>query len=113
MSGGAARADGEAAAQLADVSRRALQSQWKSAVGGRAAWRLEDVLDWILLLEAVFRKENRRNWLEVAAELGVHERTLARYARRLVGVGLGEVRAQRAVLAARLAEQLTEGQVRP
>lgn len=47
--------------------------------------RPEDFLDWVLLLHAVTRKTPARSWSDVACELGVHEHTLARLARRLLG----------------------------
>jgi len=100
-------------AELVGVPPRTLERQWRTAATGRVAWRLEDVLDWLLLLEAAFRKEDARGWGAVAAELGVHERTLVRLGMRLAGAGLGEVRARRAVLARRFAERLACSWVAP
>jgi hypothetical protein len=58
------------------------------APNGAAALRLEDVLDWVILLRALGVRQRGRAWREVAAELGVHEHTLARLARRLTGQSL-------------------------
>lgn len=73
-------------AQLAAASgcdRRTLWRHWHSAVAARESLRLEDVLDWLLLLYAVGRKEPRRSWSNVATELQIHPHTLGRIAMRL------------------------------
>jgi hypothetical protein len=59
-----------------------------------ARWtRLEDLLDWILLVEAVALRPDMQSWAAVAHSLGVHERSLARSARRFLNSGLRNVAA--------------------
>ncbi len=67
------------------LDRRTLWRHWRAAAGGPARLRLEDVVDWLLLLHAVGRKVPSRSWSDVAAELKVHQHTLARAAARLAG----------------------------
>lgn len=55
-----------------------------------AQWgQLQYFLDWILLMEALGMKTRALAWVDVAARLHVHERTLARSAQRFFGIGLG------------------------
>jgi hypothetical protein len=73
-------------AELATVcgcNRRTLWRHWHATVGAGLALRLEDVLDWVLLLHAVGRKVPGRSWAWVAGELGVSPHTLTRTAARL------------------------------
>jgi hypothetical protein len=63
--------------------RRTLWRHWHQAVADRVALRLEDVLDWLLLLCAVGRKTPARSWSNVAAEIQIHPHTLGRIAARL------------------------------
>lgn len=76
-------------ARAVHCDRRTLWHAWHRAVG--AGPRLEDFLHWLLLLRAVALKTPSRCWSEVAADLGVGERTLARNASRLADVGLREL----------------------
>jgi hypothetical protein len=72
--------------QLAAVSgcdRRTLWRHWHDAVASRVSLRLEDVLDWLILLHAVGRKEQSRSWSSVATELQIHPHTLGRISARL------------------------------
>lgn len=72
--------------QLAGASgcdRRTLWRHWHDAVASRLPLRLEDVLDWLILLHAVGRKEPSRSWSSVASELHIHPHTLGRIAARL------------------------------
>lgn len=72
--------------QLAAASgcdRRTLWRHWHDAVDARVSLRLEDVLDWLLLLHAVSRKTPVRSWSSVAAELQIHPHTLGRITARL------------------------------
>jgi hypothetical protein len=72
--------------QLAAASgcdRRTLWRHWHDAVAARVSLRLEDVLDWLLLLHAVGRKTPCRSWSSVASELQIHPHTLGRIAARL------------------------------
>ena len=73
-------------AQLATAlacDRRTLWRHWRVALSDGSAFRLEDVLDWLLLLHAVGRKLPERSWAHVAGELQVHPHTLGRIAVRL------------------------------
>lgn len=67
--------------------RRTLWRHWRSAPAARQL-RLEDVIDWLLLLHAASRKAPERSWSRVAWELKVHHHTLARTAVRLLGQSL-------------------------
>lgn len=78
-------------AALVGCDRRTLSRYWHSAAGRHSALRLEDVLHWLLLLRAVARKDSKRAWSAIAAELGIHEHTLARLARKLVDASLASV----------------------
>jgi hypothetical protein len=69
--------------------RRTLWRHWHHANGERRSLRLEDFLDWILLLHAAHLKCPSRSWAEVARALGTHEHTLARLVRRLAHTTLG------------------------
>lgn len=71
--------------------RRTLWRHWHEAGQAVAALRLEDFLHWLLLLDAAGRKVPSRGWSAIAAELDVHEHTLARLAKRLGGVTLHEL----------------------
>jgi hypothetical protein len=63
--------------------RRTLWRHWRDVVAARVPLRLEDVLDWLLLLHGVGRKTPARSWSNVAAELQIHPHTLGRIAVRL------------------------------
>lgn len=54
----------------------------------RGIHRLEDFVDWILLVDALGTKRDGQPWSDVATGLRVHERSLNRTARRLLGMGL-------------------------
>lgn len=70
--------------------RRTLWRYWRDAWRTTPPFRLEDLLDWIVLLHASARKSSGSSWTAVATELGVHEHTLARVASRLLGWTLRE-----------------------
>jgi hypothetical protein len=63
--------------------RRTLWRHWHQTVSARVTLRLEDVLDWLLLLYAIGRKTPAQSWSAVAAELQIHPHTLSRIAARL------------------------------
>jgi AraC-like DNA-binding protein len=67
--------------------RCTLAGAWRAAVGDASPLRIEDMLRWTLL-HAVRRKRRGLKWDAVAAELGVHRRTLARASVQLAGVPL-------------------------
>lgn len=75
-------------ADAVDRDRSALSRQWRKAVGAGSSLRLEDVVDWLLLLRAAGRKVPNRSWPTTAYELGTHEHTFARNAQRLAGLTL-------------------------
>jgi AraC-like DNA-binding protein len=79
-------------AEGAGCDRSTLNRQWRS-VAGDSPLRLQDVLDWLVLIDAVRLQARRRKWAGVAAELGVHQRTLSRIAERLAGMSLPQAAA--------------------
>jgi hypothetical protein len=76
------RSVAELAAALG-CNRRTLWRQWQAVARPGVGLRLEDVLDWVLLLHAVGLRTARGSWAAVAAQLGVHPHTLVRTAARL------------------------------
>ena len=97
-------------AQTAGCHRRTLWYHWQRALAGHSpSLRLEDFLDWLIVLRAAGRKTSDRGWRHVAEGLGVHEHTLARLAKHLVGVSLGELGiVDRRMLVARFSEQVLD-----
>ncbi|HVE77699.1 MAG TPA: hypothetical protein VNA89_02500 [Gemmatimonadaceae bacterium] len=81
----------EALAAAAHCDRRTLWYQWQKAFHGTPPLRLEDALNWLILLRAAGRYAPGRAWPVVAAELDVHEHTLARLTVRLAGITLREL----------------------
>lgn len=71
--------------------RRTLWRQWRQAFGSPPPLQLSDFVDWLLLLRATGLKVPGVKWSAVAAELGVHEHTIARIARRLAGLTLRDL----------------------
>ncbi|HET7622801.1 MAG TPA: hypothetical protein VFK39_12930 [Gemmatimonadaceae bacterium] len=70
-------------------ARTKLARLWKGTAMGRAAvLRLEDVVDWLLLLRALRTKTPHESWRRVGEALGVADYTLGRLARRLVNCTL-------------------------
>jgi hypothetical protein len=70
-------------AEACGCDRRTLWRHWRDVVAEGVALRLEDVLDWLLLLYAVGRKTPARSWSNIASELQIHPHTLGRIAARL------------------------------
>lgn len=67
--------------------RSTLTHSWRVAPGVR--WkRLEDFLDWVLLMEAMTLRPGMRSWGAVAKMLRVHQRSLFRSASRFLGTPL-------------------------
>ncbi|HEX8849740.1 MAG TPA: hypothetical protein VF761_09425 [Gemmatimonadaceae bacterium] len=89
-------------AELASaVGRHAhtLWYHWHRTLGSASALRLEDCVDWILLLRACQLRDGTQGWDAVARKLHVHRHTLDRLIRRLVGCTPGELsRLPRSVL---------------
>jgi len=54
---------------------------------------MKDVIDWVLLLQAVLRKGPKDSWVVIAAAFGIHAHTLSRISKRLVDRPIGRVRA--------------------
>jgi hypothetical protein len=73
-------------------NRKTLWRYWNSVNGAMTSLRLEDFLDWILVIHAAHRKTGSRSWAQVATALGTHEHTLARMLTRLTATKLGDVR---------------------
>lgn len=82
--------------------RRTLWRQWHKSARSGSSLRLEDVLDWVLLLRALNLKSSHGGWAGVTKELHIHETTLGRLAKRLTGSRLSILEASDAV-------QLAEG----
>lgn len=72
--------------------RRTLSTAWRQALGADSRARLEDLVDWILLLRAAARWAVGWKTSAVAQELSVHEQTLSRIARRLAGSSPTQIR---------------------
>ena len=78
--------------RVAGCHRRTLWYHWRRALAdGSTTLRLEDFLDWLLVLRAAGRKTSNRGWHYVAESLGVHEHTIARLAKNLAGLSLSEL----------------------
>jgi AraC-like DNA-binding protein len=77
-------------AKAVGCHRGTLWTQWSRTVPP-GTLRLEDFLDWVLLISAAERKEPGVSWSAVADQLHVHQHTLARVARRLTGHTLRQV----------------------
>lgn len=75
----------------AGCHRSTLWTQWRSAVPA-GGLRLQDVVDWVLLLRVCGRRAPGRSWSDVAVEAHVHEHTVARIARRVMGCSLRDLR---------------------
>lgn len=72
-------------AQTLRCSRVSLSRGWKPRGAGQ--WgQLQYLLDWVLLVEALGMRRPGLTWSDVAARLHIHERTLARSARRFFGM---------------------------
>jgi hypothetical protein len=69
-------------------NRCTLAREWRRVVGVRPAVRLEDFLDWVLLLRALEIRAAGRKWSAVATGLDVHPHTLSRIALRVGGASL-------------------------
>jgi hypothetical protein len=66
---------------------------WRGSVPSGAGLRLQDMLDWNVLLRASILRTQSSSWVGIAAKLSVHEHTLARSAKRLAGLTLRELAA--------------------
>lgn len=73
--------------------RRTLWRLWANTTRAHESLRLQDVIDWNLLLHACLRRRQTSSWVGIAAEFCIHEHTLARSAKRLTGMSLRDVAA--------------------
>ena len=73
--------------------RRTLWRMWRSAVPDQAGIRLQDMLDWNVLLRATVLRMQCSSWVGIATRLSVHEHTLARAAKRLTSMTLRDLAA--------------------
>lgn len=78
-------------AALADRTPAALWHHWHLEVRGETALRLEDFLDWLILLRAIQHKLPGRDWSVTAEAVGVDPRTIRRIAHRLTGSTLHRI----------------------
>ncbi len=96
-------------ARATSCCRSTLWYHWNRVMHTDPPLRLEDFLDWLLVLHALGRKRPDCAWPRVAEELGVHERTLGRLARRLTGRPLGDLnRSGQAVVTALFRERMLQ-----
>lgn len=70
-----------------------LWHHWKRFSPSDTPIRLEDFIDWVLLFHAASMKVPGKSWSRIAADLGVHEHTLGRIAKRLTEQSLRELSA--------------------
>ena len=82
--------------------RRTLWRYWRDALGSDHPLLPGHFLDWLLLLRASGLKAPGQKWTAVAHQLGVHEHTVARLAKRLAGLSLRDVAVGGQPLIARL-----------
>ncbi|HEX7091179.1 MAG TPA: hypothetical protein VF192_13645 [Longimicrobiales bacterium] len=82
--------------------RRTLWRHWRDGLGPDHPLLPGHFLDWLLLLRASGLKAPGQKWSAVAHQLGVHEHTVARLAKRLAGLSLRDVAAGGQPLIARL-----------
>jgi hypothetical protein len=68
--------------------RRTLWRLWANTVQGEKSLRLQDIIDWNLMLRAIFLRAQAASWVGIAEQLGVHEHTLSRMSKRLTGLDL-------------------------
>ncbi|MBI4543630.1 MAG: hypothetical protein HY703_00355 [Gemmatimonadetes bacterium] len=66
------------------TGRGALWEQWHRTDALRACGRLEDFIDWLVLLRCIAQKEPGLSWARAAASGGVTAQMLRRFARRLL-----------------------------
>lgn len=86
--------------QLAGVvrcDRCTLARQWKRIRTIESLRRIEDLLNWLLLVRARSRKSSRASWGDVARSCGATTVTLRRTAKQLAGVSLASLGAASAL----------------
>jgi hypothetical protein len=85
-------------ANLAGCHRTTLWRHWNDLNCARL--RLQDVIDWTLLVHAISLKRPYRKWSAVSEALQLHQHTLNRIAQRRIGARLSAVRRPVAQIAA-------------
>jgi hypothetical protein len=99
-------------AALVGCNRTTLSRQWRAAHASHGM-RLQDCLDWLLLVRAAQARLTGLKWEAAAERIGVHLRSLARMTRRLTGSGLRGLDAEpgsgRTTVAERLSVALGAG----
>lgn len=85
---------------------RTLWYHWRKLGPATSSLRLQDLIDWLLLIDAVARKSPEDSWVSIATDLHVHEQTLAQIAVRLTGVTLRNLPVGVSWLLNRFGEQL-------
>jgi hypothetical protein len=80
-------------AALSGRDRRTLWRLWQSSFGPVPPLRLQDFVQWLLLIRAASLRSTGQRWGSVAADLGVNQHTIARLARKLAGMNLRELAA--------------------
>lgn len=88
-------------AKLAHCDRTALWRQWRRTVGRRSRLSPTDFIGWVLLIQALSFRHDRDSWADVAGDLGIHEHTLARLAKRHCGLTLRQCNDRYDTLASR------------
>lgn len=78
-------------AEIMNKSPDVLDHHWHVAVRPESELRLEDYLDWFILLRALQRKRPNANWTAASDTVGVSARTLQRIAHRLTGSSLHDL----------------------
>jgi hypothetical protein len=73
----------EEVAKAAGCDRRTL---WRELRQLSPALRLQDLLDWIVLMRLGMMKVPGRKWSAIAGELGIHEHSIGRMIHRLTGM---------------------------
>lgn len=92
-------------ARLVNAHPSTIRRHWGRGVNSHGIQRVKDLLDWLVLLRAVWVKRPGLSWRSVAQDVGTHESTLRRRAQRLAGDTLGSLLS---LGAERLLERFTE-----
>lgn len=72
-------------ARLLHSDPSTIRRHWRRNVNSQGIERVKDLLDWIILLDALSAKRPGRSWRRVARSIGTHESTLSRVADRCTG----------------------------
>jgi hypothetical protein len=92
-------------ARLANSDPSTIRRHWRQGVNSHGIQRVKDLLDWLVLLQAVSAKRPSLSWRLVAQRIETHESTLRRRAKRLAGETLGSLNS---LGAERLLERFTK-----